>query len=320
MLPTWLDLARSEWNDMPKRAAWKLGAPAVKRVTIESTADGTRQPALFYDSGSARKKPLLVVLHSWSEDYQQQYGLPYGVWAIEHDWVFVHPNYRGRYDNPEATASQKAQQDILDAVAYAKAHARVDPARVYLVGFSGGGMTSLIMAGRHPELWTAVVAWVPVFDLVDWYGEVRTRFRNYARDIRRSCGGAPRPGTRAERECRQRSPSSWLEGARGQPVRILIATGLHDPFVSPRHGLAAFNVLAEEADRLPEPVMARIAEGAIPKDLPAPSPDPLHTIAGRPLLLELTSGNVTLRIFDGRHDVVYRAGLRWLAGHSLPGS
>lgn len=304
---------RSAWNDLPKRDAWRRGVPGARVVEIESTADGSEQPALFYDSGSPRSKPLLVVLHSWSEDYLQQFGLPYAAWAVENDWAFIHPNYRGAYTGPEATASELAVRDVLDALEYAKRHAAVDPARVYLVGFSGGGMTSLIMAGRFPELWTAVVAWVPIFDLVEWYREVDGKHRRYATHIRHSCGGAPGPGSEAARECLARSPSSYLANARGKRVRVYIAVGIRDPFVSPRHALEAYNALADDADRLSEAVVTHIAEQrTIPPDLPAPPPDPLYTAADRPLLFEKQSTNVVLRVFDGRHDVIYRAGLSWL--------
>ncbi|KTD21544.1 alpha/beta hydrolase family protein [Legionella israelensis] len=117
---TFMKLAKSPLADMPKAKAWKKAAPKVQSISIKSSADGSLQPALFYDSGSLRKKPLLLVLHSWSANYMQHFSIPYGVWAVENDWVFIHPNFRGDFDNPEAGASELAIQDVLDALEYAK--------------------------------------------------------------------------------------------------------------------------------------------------------------------------------------------------------
>ena len=54
-------------------AAWYRRVPDIEEVHIPSSADGSLQPALFYDSGTARAKPLMVVLHSWSVGYLQYF-------------------------------------------------------------------------------------------------------------------------------------------------------------------------------------------------------------------------------------------------------
>lgn len=311
---TFTQLAASPLKRLPEREAWKKAAPDVREVLISSSADGTKQPSLFFAADANEPRPLLVVLHSWSVDYLDHASIPYGVWAMRNGWNFIHPQYRGRFDGPEATGSELAVSDILDAVEYAKSHAQVDGARVYLVGFSGGGMMALSMAGRHPELWAAVVAWVPVFDLVEWHRETRNKYKRYARDIRRSCGGVPAPGTAAEKECLSRSPSTYLAGALGSGVPVYIAAGIDDPFVSPRHALSAFNVLANEKDRFTEQQIARLSETrTLPPELAGPVENHLYQSVGRPLLLQRTSASVALLLFKGRHDVIYNAGLFWLA-------
>lgn len=80
----------------------------------------------------------------------------------------VVPDVRGVNERPESTASDLAVADVLDAREFALAGGG-DPDRVFVVGFSGGGMMSLAMAGRHPEAFAGVVAWVPIHDLRDWY-------------------------------------------------------------------------------------------------------------------------------------------------------
>jgi dipeptidyl aminopeptidase/acylaminoacyl peptidase len=311
---TFYRIAGTELMNMQKPDAWKRAVPEVRTVSIPSTADGSEQPALFYDSGSDRKKPLLIVLHSWSADYRQQFSIPYGIWAVRNDWVFIHPDYRGPYDNPEATASESAIRDILDALYYAKRNANVDNARIYLSGFSGGGMTALIMAGRFPALWTGVVAWVPVYDLATWHATTRGSRHNYAEEIEASCGGAPLPGTPAEAECRKRSAGSYIRNARGKELEIYIATGIRDTFVPPDHSFRAFNDLAEEKDRIFERDIEYItSRREIPPHLAGDYSDPLYEDAGIDLLFERKSANATLKIFDSRHDMIYNAGLEWLS-------
>ena len=305
----------NSYSDFPKDATWQEHVPQVREIRITSSADGKEQPALWYDSGSDRKKPLLVALHSWSYDYRQPVSIPYGIWAVQNDWVFIHPEYRGRYNNPEATASELALQDVLDALEWAKKNADVDESRIYLAGFSGGAMTALILAGRHPELWTAVSAWVPIYNLVDWY-DYMSGFpeKHYAGNIAASCGGKPLPGTEAAAECLRRSPVSYLKNARGKAVQVHLACGIRDEIVPPDHSLRAFNDLAAADARFSDAEIRYIRENlALPDHLAGDYADPLFTKAGKELIFERKSNNVTLDFFAGGHDILFNPILFWLS-------
>ena len=304
----------SSYSEFPEGATWEKHAPEIRTIRIRSSADGSEQPALYYDSGSSHRKPLLVALHSWSFDYRQPVSIPYGIWAVQNDWVFIHPNFRGRFNRPEATASDLVISDIVDALEYALEHAAVDSSRIYLAGFSGGAMNALILAGKYPDLWNAVSAWVPIYDLRDWY-DYSTRFpeKHYAGDIAGSCGGAPEPGTEAARECAGRSPVTYLKEARGKGVKIYIACGIKDDVVPPSHSLWAFNDLARPEDRIPDEDIAYIAENhRLPSHMANGISDELYEKAGAPLLFKRESGNVTLALFDGGHDLLFNPALFWL--------
>jgi predicted esterase len=294
---------------------WREHVPGIESVVIPSTADGKKQHALFFDPHQSGPRPLLVVLHSWSESYLQNIGIPYGVFAEKNGWVLVAPDHRGPYRTPEATASELAQQDVLDAIDYAKRRADVDPARVYLVGYSGSAMMSLVLAGKHPEEFGGVVAWVPVYDLVDWYAwlEENGPTRHYVHDVEVSCGGPPVPGSAAAEECKERSPSTWLSNARGR-VNILIGAGIWDHLVPPDQALRAFDDLASPEDRIGDEMLAKIDETrSIPPDLEGSPPSPLFAKAGVKGLFSRTSEKATVVVFQGSHDLVYNAGLAWLA-------
>jgi len=307
--------AKTPFKKMPELQAWKKAVPEVSVISIKSTYDETSQKGLFYNSGSIRKKPLLIVLHSWSEDYRQSFGIPYGLWAVQNDWVFIQPDYRGSFTNPLATASEGAISDILDALEYAKGNSDIDPSRVYLAGFSGGGMAALVMAGKYPDKWAGVVSWGAVYDLVDWYAHTkRATVHDYAKQIAASCGGPPLPGTAAGKECRKRSPSEYLKSAEGK-VPVYIAVGLQDSFVPPSQSLLAFNDLAGEEGRLSASDVEFISkQHKLPSDFKGAHEDKLFADAGVPFQYKRESNKAILKIYEGRHDVVYNAGLVWLSG------
>ena len=301
--------------------AWTRHVPGIQAVSIPSPADGSAQRAFFHAPKAEGKRPLLVVLHSWSTDWRQNIGVPYAKFAARNGWAFIHPDFRGPYRRPEAAASDLVAQDIVDAVEYAKQHADVDTSRIYLAGFSGGGMTALAMAARRPELWAGVLAWAPVVDLPAWYEHNATRFpkRRYAGDVAAVCGGPPRPGAPAYDECRKRSPIALLDGARLSGVPIYIATGVRDDIVPPDHTLRAFNLLAAPADRIPEEAIRHVvARGAVPAALQGAAVDEAYRRAGAPLRLDRASGRARVVLFEGGHDVVYNPGLAWLSAQRRP--
>ena len=231
-----------------------MGWPSqVQRVAFVSSADGSAQPAAFYHSGAPGVKPLLVALHTWSYDFHQEMSIPYAEWCGAHDWILIAPSFRGPNNRPEATGSELAVQDVLDAVAYAEAHAPVDPGRVYLVGVSGGGHMALLMAGRVPERWTAVSAWVPITDLAAWHTECRAAGRPYADDLERACGGAPGVSLVVDAQYRARSPLTYLHPGLRTPLDVNagILDG-HTGSVPISHTLRAFNAVAAPEDRIAE--------------------------------------------------------------------
>ena len=286
----------------------------VKSITYVSSADNTRQPMMFYKPETDESRPLLVALHSWSANYRQTESVIYAEWAIANDWVFIHPNFRGPNTKPQATGSELVIGDVLSAIDYAKANARVNESRIYAVGWSGGGYLGLLLAGRAPEIWAGVSAWVPISDLNAWYEESRRLGTKYVSQIAASCGGSPIGEGAAAEECRKRSALTYLERARDIPIDINhgIRDGRNNTDPVPiSQSLRAFNLLAAPADRFAEQEIEYFTrEAQVPSHLQSGTSD--QSDQGLRILFRRQSGNARITIFDGAHDKNTEAAFRWL--------
>lgn len=286
----------------------------VKKVLIPCS-DGASQPAMWYCPPGDEPRPLLVGLHTWSSSYAKTSGDElYADWCISQGWAFIHPDFRGPNNTPQAMGSDRAMQDIVEAVAWAQKRTKVDASRIYLIGVSGGGYMSLMMAGRHPELWAGVSAWCGISDIAQWHKDhVKNGVPDkYGRDIEKVLGGSPDTDPGIRKEALARSPVTWLANAK---MPLDINSGFYDgrkgsvPFL---HGLRAFNAVAAPADKLDEAQMEQYyATQKLPAGWAQAAPDPVY---GKWLpLFRKTSGNVRVTIFDGRHEIVQQAALNWLA-------
>jgi pimeloyl-ACP methyl ester carboxylesterase len=296
-------------------AAWRTRVPQIKVIEVPSSVDGKKQRAIWYASTSDAKKPLLIALHSWSADYEQNLNIPYAEFAVQNDWAFLHPDFRGPNLRPEATLSDLAISDIIDVVEFARKRADIDSRRIYLVGYSGGAMAALVLAGRFPELWAGVAAFCGIYDIPDWYDYNRGKSTRYRREIAASCGGPPRAGTTAESICRERSPRAVLDEASGK-VPVLIAHGIKDSTVPPSHAVLAYNQLAAPEDRLTDEEQTLIESHALVPASSRPTEvsdiQPLFAQAGQPVVMERRSREVTLVLYNGGHDMIYNVALQWL--------
>lgn len=311
-VPLWLLCLFGGWQ-MACTVAQGEWPQAIQEIRYLSKADQTQQPALFYAPPQRKPQPLLVALHSWSGDYKQGTSVVYARWCLTNSWVFIHPDFRGPNQRPEATGSELVLQDVLSAIEYARQNAAVDESRIYLMGVSGGGHLALLLAGRAPEVWAGVSAWVPITDLTAWYHESKLAGRRYADDIVKSCGGVPTPGSAAEKECVKRSPLTYLVSA--NQVAVDINAGIHDGYtgsVPVSHALHAFNLLAAKADQLSDD---QIRYFASTQKVPPALAVAQSTLAygHKPILFRRQSNRARLTIFDGGHEAFYEAGLEWLA-------
>lgn len=284
----------------------------VRIVDIASTADGSLQKALFEPASRLEARPLLVALHSWSGDYLQRSGIDYLEQCRKRAWHFIHPDFRGVNQTPQAVCSDLAVTDILDAVVFAKANANVDATRVYLVGASGGGMAALHMLAKAPEVWAGVSAWVPISDLSAWHKETALRRLKYTAMIESACGGPPGANAAVDFQYRNRSPLIFLNSSIQTPLDL--NAGIHDGHsgsVPISHSLHAFNALAEPGDRIDDSLIEAWEKSAsIPIEWQWKNVDPAYE--GKPVLFRRQSNDARLTLFEGGHEIIPEAAFIWL--------
>lgn len=278
----------------------------VKEITYISNADSTEQPALIYVPFTNDKElPLLVALHTWSGTYKQKGGSKYANWCIENSWFLIHPHFRGPNKTPKAMGSDYVVKDIVSAVEYMINNYSIDTNRIYLVGYSGGGMASLLMAGRHPEIWAGVSAWNSISDLIKWwkYSE------EYARDIENAAGGKPDINETAADECIKRSPITYLENA--IHVKIDINAGIDDSTVPFYQSLIAYNKIVDDRFEITlEQINKFHKTKEVPDEIKVKIID--HNYGNNYTIFRRVANNTRITIFKGGHEIIHEAALKWL--------
>jgi dipeptidyl aminopeptidase/acylaminoacyl peptidase len=269
---------------------------------------------MFYAPEAKSPVPLLVVLHTWSNDYTQEAHKPLSDWCMRNGWAYIHPDFRGPNLRPQATGSDLVVADIASAVEYVKSVARIDPSAIFLAGTSGGGYTALLMAGRRPDIWAGVTAWVPISDLTAWYHESKAAGNTYYQNIAASCGGAPGESAAVDGEYRRRSPLTWLANAKGVPLHI--NAGIHDGHsgsVPVSHSLRAFNAVAAPRDRISDAdIRYFVDKEAVPPHLVKEIADPSY--GEKTPLFRAACGAAMVTIFEGGHELVPDAAISWMNG------
>lgn len=295
--------------------------PALTEISIASTLDGEKQPVLYWAPEKAKTQPtvLFVFLHSWSSDFKQN-NSKWQAEAVKRGWIYLHPNFRGVNNSPKACGSKFARQDILDAIDFIHKNFKVDQSRIYLAGVSGGGHMSLLMAGHHPDRFSAVSAWVGISDIADWY-----RFhvkdgvpQKYAKMILQSFGGPPGKSAAIDAEYVDRSPIHHLSASADLPIDIFAGVNDgHAGSVPVRHSLVAFNEIAKVhgTSVVSDREMRQLWEN---RQLSSPQASDKVTdeTLGREIKLRRESKHSRVTIFEGGHESIPAAAIAWLATQS----
>lgn len=271
-----------------------ISASSLLAVAPEKIGD---QPAIIHRAAE-KGRPLVIKLHTWSGDYRQHD--PFREWAQRNGWNYIHPDFQGPNNRPEACLSDRVIADIDEAIDFGISTLGADESRVFIVGESGGGHAALGYALRGNRKIKSVQAWVPVTDLELWYADCskNSRLQKYARDMERITG---KPGVFDAREARRRSPAHMSVPAKLPEIHIF--AGYHDGHtgsVSIRHSLAFFNHICRSIGQtgISEETISGLCERTIGAPADAPR------IGGRKVIFSQRVPNVSVTIFDGGHELL----------------
>ncbi len=289
---------------------------AIRKINYLSELDQSMQPAFFAPASGSDPRPLVVMLHTWSYGCDNGSKDQFFAECAKRNWHCIFPHFRGPNWHKDACGSDLVVSDLKSAVSFVKANYAVDENRVFLLGGSGGGHASLLMAGRHPELWSAVSSWCPISDIAAWHAQC-SKFTNgnqeYANHIFKACNGNPQEDPSVYADAMHRSPVTYLPQAAGKVI-VDIGTGIHDGHrgsVPVSHTLNAFNCLAAGADRIDQKDIEFMEKNeAVPEHLKFNDTDPAY--GENKVLFRRVSGMVRVTIFEGGHDLLRGAAFGFL--------
>lgn len=202
-------------------------------LLIKSSIDGSFEPSLFFAAKGEEKRPLLVGLHTWSNNRFNQINnlLPL---AEKHNFNLLLPEFRGpnTVNNPrgqEACCSDLAITDVYDAINYACANHKVDSENVFVIGLSGGGQMALMFGAKYPQVAKSIAAFCPVCDLDDWMNYYQGD-RGYCPDVKHCC--------QTKDEIIKRSPSSYAKEL--SKTNLKIFHGKFDNVVPVKQSISLF--------------------------------------------------------------------------------
>jgi pimeloyl-ACP methyl ester carboxylesterase len=232
----------------PTLTPTRVMAPTVVTVDIAASAvDGLpnwgylRLPTGY---SPAEPAPLVVAFHSWGGSADEVIsgnggqGAFYANAVTERGWLLLAPALY-RLGEPWHVAVLDVQHRIVELVDKVRAEYGVDGSRIYLIGISGGGYRSVMMAAKYPDVFAAAVDVKGFTNITDWYWEDHSGLPGVActgshRSWLCNDTGAGPPvgvsgGPQYERySCLYRQTDGLVRNLKHVPVAILHNTG-YDP-------------------------------------------------------------------------------------------
>ncbi len=280
-------------------------------VEIKSPLDGVMGKAFFYSAKSDKPQPLIISLHTWSGDYTQQDPLISQI--VERDWNYIHPDFRGPNWTPQACGSKYAIDDIDQAINYALKNCNADMQNIHVIGVSGGGMATLLSYMNSKYNIASFSAWVPISDLQAWYYQSLGRKNNYAGHILAATESID--SLLNEEEARNRSAlfmTTPIDKRKDSPLKIF--AGIHDGYegsVPVSQSLNFYNKVIKDHGATDDQLISQkeILDLVSMRTYPI-LPDKM--IGDRQIVYERNFKNISLILFEGRHEMLTDVALELL--------
>lgn len=157
----------------------------MEKITYRSRVDNLEIPAFLFQPLQVKRPrahAALVWVHPDIRGHMYEYYIPYVRDAVARGYIVIAPEYRGSvgygrefFDAIDYGGAEV--DDVITAVSYLKANVPpVHPEKIGIVGWSHGGMITVLAAAREPSLFAAAAAMVPVtnlFQRLAWKGVER---------------------------------------------------------------------------------------------------------------------------------------------------
>lgn len=289
----------SAWDNTNNKQ-WPLNFEIVQ---IQSSADGQFQNARIFNSTKKSPQPLIVSLHTWSGNFNQEDPLAQEI--ILRDWNYIHPDFRGPNNTPQSCASRLALQDIEDAIDYATSNMNVDISEIHIIGVSGGGHATLAAYMTLNRQIKSFNAWVPISDVEAWYWESLGRDLKYSSDIKNITSSNE---ILNKTEARKRSPlyMDFNKNLR-KGASLQIFAGIHDGYtgsVPISHSIHFFNkILSQTAPQYKNLIISdSLSLSLITKRMNQDEPESF--LGKRKIHLSRQAPGIGLTIFEGGHEMI----------------
>lgn len=196
-----VDFARMARDQSETDRAWRQASEGVMRmdkITYRSSRGDLDVPAFVFQplTRAARSRPALVWVHEDIRGHLYEHYIPFIREAVARGYLVIAPEYRGSigygaqyYDAIDYGGAEV--DDVTTAVFILKSRYGIDPDRIGIIGWSHGGLISLLSTFRNPTMFRAAAAIVPVTNLFHRLAVKGVESQRKAIDPQNRFGGSP---------------------------------------------------------------------------------------------------------------------------------
>ncbi|MEP7111305.1 MAG: prolyl oligopeptidase family serine peptidase [Ferruginibacter sp.] len=286
----------------------------LKKDSIKSSMDSTTQVFYYNKSINNKPEPLIVQLHSWSFTADSLKTIDLDIEANAKNYNYIFPDFRGVNNHPKACCSEFVISDIDESIDWALKNMNVDKKRIFVIGYSGGGYATFAMYIKSRHNIRSFSAWVPISDIVAWYGQSRERKNQYASQIIGCIGSSPVFDTLKAKE---RSPLFWTTPLKKRKKSTMqIFAGIHDGYTGPVPISQSVNFYNKLLSDFKETDTSKYVKNEDLKFMletqTFPSSNSNKKIGDRAICYQKATKNIMLTIFEGGHELLSKHALEYI--------
>lgn len=193
------------------------GFMRMEKISYRSSRNDLDIPAFVFQPlkpSADRQRPALVWVHENIRGHLYEHYIPFIREATAKGFVVIAPEYRGSigYGKTFYDAIDYGGAEVDDVVTAAQVvvtrYRSVDPTRVGIIGWSHGGLITLLAVFRNPATFRAAVAMVPVTNLFQRLARKGVDRQRREIDPQNRFGGSP---SEKPDVYRARSPLFWVD-------------------------------------------------------------------------------------------------------------